>query len=79
MKVAISHIYSVTKTYGSSPSCRDGLIRRAIATAQQTIDRPEWLQVTEAGGHSASDGSFGHFQLQVKLGFCLDRRSGKKK
>ena len=75
----MSHIYPATKIYGSSPHSIADASRQAVASAQQTIRDLEWFQVTEIRGHVESDGSIGHFQVGVKLGFRLERPSGEKK
>ncbi|WP_336490804.1 dodecin [Methylobacterium nigriterrae] len=74
----MSHVYPVTEIYGSSQHSIDDAIRQAVASAQLTIRHLEWCQVTEIRGHVESDGSIGHFQVGVKLGFRLDRPSGRK-
>ncbi|HUF86734.1 MAG TPA: dodecin [Thermohalobaculum sp.] len=70
----MSHIYPVTEIYGSSTESIDDAIRQAVATASETIRNLEWFQVSEIRGHIAPDGSVGHFQVGVKLGFRLERR-----
>ena len=75
----MSHIYPVTEIYDSSLHSIDDEIRQAVASAQQTIRPLERFQVTAIRGHFESDGSIGHFQVGVKLGFRLERPSGEKK
>ncbi|WP_428687709.1 dodecin family protein [Roseibium sp.] len=44
-----------------------------MGAASKSIRNLEWFEVTEIRGHVNSDGSVGHFQVGVKLGFRLDR------
>ena len=66
------HVYSVTEVYGSSPQSLDAAIKNAVDTASKSLRNLEWFEVTEIRGHIA-DGSVGHFQVGVKLGFRYDR------
>lgn len=69
----MDHVYPVTEVYGSSSESIDEAIRNAISTTSQSIRKLEWFEVTEIRGHVNGDGSIGHFQVGVKLGFRLDR------
>lgn len=71
----MDHVYPVTEIYGSSTESIDDAIRSAVASAHQTIRNLEWFEVTEIRGHIGSDGTVGHFQVGVKLGFRLDKRA----
>lgn len=71
----MDHVYPVTEIYGSSTESIDDAIRNAVSTASKSIRMLEWFEVTEIRGHVNSDGSVGHFQVGVKLGFRLDRGS----
>ena len=72
----MDHVYPVTEIYGSSPKSVDDAIRQAVSAAQGTIRNLEWFEVTEIRGHIAEDGTIGHFQVGVKLGFRLERKPG---
>jgi len=72
----MDHVYPVTEIYGSSKESVDDAIKQAVAAANRTIKNLEWFEVTEIRGHVKSDGSVGHFQVGVKLGFRLDQTSG---
>lgn len=72
----MDHVYPVTEIYGSSSESIDDAIRQAVATAGQTLRNIEWFEVTEIRGHVLPDGTVGHFQVGVKLGFRLDREPG---
>ena len=78
MEKVMGHIYPVTEIYGSSPHSIEDAIQQAVAAAQRTVRNLEWFQVTEIRGHVASDGSIGHFQVGVKLGFRLEQSSGEE-
>ena len=67
-------VYPVTEIYGSSSESIDDAIRKAVSSAHRTIRNLEWFEVTEIRGHVDPDGSVGHFQVGVKLGFKLDRK-----
>jgi hypothetical protein len=76
MEAIMDHVYPVTEIYGSSTKTIDDAIRNAVSTAHRSIRNLEWFEVTEIRGHVGSDGSVGHFQVGVKLGFRLERQSG---
>ena len=69
----MAHVYPITEVYGSSTESLDDAIRSAVSAASQSIRNLEWFQVSEIRGHVNSDGSIGHFQVGVKLGFRLER------
>ena len=71
----MDHVYPVTEVYGSSSTSLDDAIRNAVSSASQTLRNVEWFQVTEIRGHVGDDGSVGHFQVGVKLGFRLERNA----
>ncbi len=72
----MDHVYPVTEIYGSSTKTIDDAIRNAVSAAHRSIRNLEWFEVTEIRGHVGNDGSVGHFQVGVKLGFRLERQSG---
>jgi flavin-binding protein dodecin len=72
----MDHVYPVTENYGSSTESIDDAIRNAVSSAHRTLRNLEWFEVTEIRGHVGGDGSVGHFQVGVKLGFRLERPSG---
>ncbi len=73
----MGHVYPVTEIYGSSSKSIDDAIQQAIATAGQTLRNIEWFEVTEIRGHVQEDGTIGHFQVGVKLGFRFDQKTVK--
>lgn len=70
----MDHVYPVTEIYGSSTESIDDAIRQAVAAAHRTLRNLEWFEVTEIRGHVEPDGSIGHFQVGVKLGFRLEQK-----
>lgn len=69
----MDHVYPVTEIYGSSSESIDDAIRKAVSAAQRTLRNLEWFEVTDIRGHIKPDGTVGHFQVGVKLGFRLDQ------
>ncbi len=65
------HVYRVTEIVGSSPDGVDAAIRNGISRAAQTLRNLDWFEVTEIRGHLA-DGSVGHVQVTMKVGFRLE-------
>jgi flavin-binding protein dodecin len=65
------HVYRVTEIVGSSSSSSDDAIRNALDRAQQTLRNLEWFEVVGVRGH-IENGSVGHFQVTIKVGFRLD-------
>ena len=66
------HVYSVSEIVGSSKDSIEDAIRNAIARASKTLRHLDWFQVTETRGDIADDGSIGHFQVTLKVGFRLE-------
>jgi dodecin len=73
----MDHVYPVTEVYGSSSKSVDDAIRNAVSAASSSVRNIEWFEVTEIRGHVTGDGSVGHFQVGVKLGFRLERGSSE--
>jgi dodecin len=71
----MDHVYPVTEMYGSSSESVDDAIRQAIAAAHKSLRKLEWFEVTEIRGHVQPDGTVGHFQVGLKLGFRLEHKS----
>jgi len=66
-----NHVYKVVELVGSSETGIDDAIRNAIARAAETIRRIDWFEVVETRGHVVN-GTVGHFQVTLKLGFTLE-------
>jgi dodecin len=66
-----NHTYRVTEIVGTSPDGTDQAIRNAITRAAATIRHVDWFEVTQVRGQVV-DGSVGHFQVTIKVGFRLE-------
>ena len=65
------HTYRVTEIVGTSSDGIDDAIKSAIERASTTLHGLDWFEVTEIRGH-ISDGTIGHVQVGLKVGFRLD-------
>jgi len=65
------HTYRVTEIVGTSSDGIDDAIKSAIERASATLHGLDWFEVTEIRGH-ISDGTIGHVQVGLKVGFRLD-------
>ena len=65
------HTYKITEIVGSSPDGIDQAIRNGVERASTTLRNLDWFEVTEIRGH-LQDGTVGHFQVSMKVGFRLD-------
>jgi dodecin len=67
-----SDVYAISEVAGSSTESIEEAIENALARARKTLRNLDWFEVTEVRGHLEDDGSVGHYQVTVKLGFKLD-------
>jgi len=65
------HTYKVTEIVGSSSDSIDAAIRSGIDRAAGTLRNLGWFEVTDIRGHFV-DGTIGHYQVTMKVGFRLD-------
>ncbi|RKR06925.1 hypothetical protein C7446_0925 [Kushneria sinocarnis] len=65
------HVYKSVELTGSSESSIEDAVQNALTKASQTIRNMEWFEVTETRGH-IENGSVGHWQVSLKVGFRLD-------
>ena len=65
------HVYKSIEITGSSPDGLTEAIDRAIAKASQSVRNIDWFEVTEIRGH-VEEGSVGHYQVTLKVGFRLE-------
>ena len=65
------HTYRVTEVVGTSRESIDAAIRNGIARASETVRNLDWFEVTETRGW-IDNGTVGHFQVTMKIGFRLD-------
>ena len=63
--------YKVTEVVGTSTDSIHEAVRNGIARASQTLRQLDWFEVTEIRGHIV-DGSVGHFQVTMKIGFRME-------
>jgi flavin-binding protein dodecin len=66
-----NHPYKIVEIVGSSPNGTDEAIRNAIPEASKTLRQLDWFEVVETRGHVV-DAKVGHFQVRLKIGFCLE-------
>jgi flavin-binding protein dodecin len=66
------HVYSVSEVVGSSPEGIEAAIDNAVARASKTLRNLDWFQVIETRGHLNNDGSVGHYQVTLKIGFRME-------
>jgi flavin-binding protein dodecin len=72
LTVSEDHVYRVTEIVGSSHDSIEDAIQNAINRARATLRNLDWFVVTETRGWLLEDGSIGHYQVTLKLGFRLD-------
>ncbi|MEY2546790.1 MAG: dodecin [Verrucomicrobiota bacterium] len=66
------HIYKKIELVGSSPDSIEAAVKNAIKRAGKTIRNMRWFEVTETRGHIEDNGSIGHWQVTVKVGFTME-------
>jgi dodecin len=66
-----NHTYRVIEIVGSSPDGVDAAIRAGLARAAETTRNLDWFEVQSIRGHLA-DGTIGHVQVTMKVGFRID-------
>lgn len=67
------HVYKLVEIVGTSSTGTDDAIRKAIATAAETLDHIDWFEVVQTRGHVV-DGKIAHFQVVLRIGFRLSRK-----
>lgn len=65
------HTYRIIEIVGSSPDSADAAIRNAISRASETMRGLDWFEVESVRGH-LQDGTVGHFQVTLKVGFRME-------
>jgi dodecin len=68
------HVYKTIELVGSSTVGVEDAIRKAIATAAETVRNLRWFEVTETRGH-IEGGQVAHWQVTLKIGFTLEREA----
>jgi dodecin len=70
--MASSDVYAISEIAGSSTESLEEAIENALARARKTIRNLDWFEVTEIRGHLNDEGSVGHYQVALKLGFKME-------
>jgi flavin-binding protein dodecin len=65
------HIYKKIELVGSSPNGFEEAVKNALARAEKTMRNMRWFEVTETRGY-IENGSVGHWQVTLKVGFTLE-------
>ena len=65
------HVYKILELVGSSEKSIDDAIRNALTRASKTIRDMKWFEVVQTRGH-IENGSVGHYQVTLRVGFTLD-------
>lgn len=73
----MDHVYATSEVYGSSENSIEEAVETAIKTADGHIRNLAWFEVKEIRGHINEDGSIGHYQVGVRLGFRYERDGHK--
>ncbi|RNL86775.1 dodecin [Halostreptopolyspora alba] len=68
------HTYRVTEIVGTSPDSVDQAIRNGLERASATLREMDWFEVTQIRGH-LQEGTIGHIQVGMKVGFRLEEPS----
>ena len=66
------NVYSVSEIVGTSKEGIEPAVENALGRARQTLRNLDWFEVTEIRGHLDDDGSVGHYQVALKLGFKIE-------
>lgn len=67
-----SDVYAISEIAGSSTESIEAAIENALGRARKTLRNLDWFEVTEVRGHLNDDGSVGHYQVALKLGFKME-------
>ena len=67
--------YGITEIVGTSSESVAQAIRNGVSRASQTVRNLDWFEVGTIRGHIA-DGQVAHFQVQMKVGFCIESPEG---
>ena len=69
-------IYKTIELTGTSTTCIEDAVNKAIHRAHQTVKHLCWFQVVETRG-SIEKGKVQHWQITLKVGFALESSSKK--
>ncbi len=65
------HIYKQIELTGTSTISIEDAVQKAIKRAHKTLNNLSWFQIVETRG-SIDQGKIQHWQVSIKLGFCLN-------
>jgi flavin-binding protein dodecin len=65
------HVYKMLDLVGSSEKSIEDAIQSAISRASKTVRGMRWFEITQMRGH-IQDGSVGHYQVELRVGFTLE-------
>jgi flavin-binding protein dodecin len=65
------HVYKILELVGSSETSIEDAIKNAISRASKTIREMKWFEVVQTRGH-IENGTVGHYQVTLRVGFTLD-------
>jgi len=69
-------IYKTIELTGTSTTCIEDAVNKAIHRAHQTVKRLSWFQVVETRG-SIESGKVHQWQITLKVGFALEPSAKK--
>lgn len=69
--MAEQHVYKHIEVTGTSTSSSDEAVRNAIATANESVRKLRWFEVTDLRGEIGDDGTL-RWQVTIKIGFRID-------
>lgn len=72
----MDNVYATSDVYGSSKNSIEDAVENAVKTASSHVRNLAWFEVKEIRGHIDEDGSIGHYQVGVRLGFRYEPKSG---
>jgi flavin-binding protein dodecin len=70
--MAENDTYKIVQLAGSSPDGVTAAMRSAVERANETLRNLDWIEVTAIRGH-VDNGEIAHFQVEMKVGFKLER------
>lgn len=65
------HVYKILELVGSSETSIEDAIKNAVSRASKTIRDMKWFEVVQTRGH-IENGTVGHYQVTLRVGFTLD-------
>ena len=71
----MDHVYATSDVYGSSEKSIEDAVEKAVKTAAGHVRNLDWFEVKEIRGHIKDDGSIGHYQVGVRLGFRYEPKT----